>query len=292
MSAWIVATLKATTVSHWMIQLSWLWPLCETLHFVGLTLSSASWGCSISGLLGFVRRLPVAAVHSLIPWGILGFAINLVTGVLFFVGAPDQYIDNVAWWFKIAFLAIAGANVLYFETTQARRAMTIGAGEDTPHRLKVIAAVSIVFPGSWCSTGAGCFPSSAPRSRGAHVLEVADTTSTGKAYNAGLYGLQTQRLQHAQTLAPHHFGLTGRVAPGLQPRWAAHVHTPAPPPHRLGPLHDRLADGVCRPGVAARAGTGTGASAAPEPGPLNHRLAPCRSRSHSRSPRCPRTTRS
>ncbi len=63
-----------------------------------------------------------------------------------FVGAPDQYIANVAWWAKIGFLAIAGLNVLYFETTQATRALAIGAGEDTPRRLKVIAAVSIV---SW-----------------------------------------------------------------------------------------------------------------------------------------------
>ena len=23
------------------------------------------------------------------------------------MGAPDQYIDNVAWWYKLAFLAIA-----------------------------------------------------------------------------------------------------------------------------------------------------------------------------------------
>ena len=45
--------------------------------------------------------------------------INLVTGVLFFVGAPDQYITNVAWWYKMGFLAVAGLNALYFETTQA-----------------------------------------------------------------------------------------------------------------------------------------------------------------------------
>jgi len=146
MSAWIVATLKATAVSHWMIQSPWLWPLCETLHFVGLALLVGVVGLLDLRLLGFVRRLPVAAVHSLIPWGILGFVINLVTGVLFFVGAPDQYIDNVVWWAKLAFLAIAGLNVLYFETTQATRALAIGAGEDTPRRLKVIAAVSIV---SW-----------------------------------------------------------------------------------------------------------------------------------------------
>jgi hypothetical protein len=146
MSHWIVTTLKATTVSHWMIQLTWMWPLCETLHFIGLALLIGVVGLLDLRLLGFVRRLPVKAVHSLIPWGIAGFLINMVTGVLFFVGAPEQYITNVAWWYKIGFLVVAGLNVLYFETTQTGRAMAIGAGEDTPRTLKVIGAVSIV---SW-----------------------------------------------------------------------------------------------------------------------------------------------
>ena len=97
-------------------------------------------------LMGRMRQASFAAVHSLIPWGILGFVINLITGVLFFIGAPDQYIDNVAWWYKLAFLAIAGLNVVYFETTQAKRALEIGAGDDTPRAFKVIGAVSVV---SW-----------------------------------------------------------------------------------------------------------------------------------------------
>jgi hypothetical protein len=146
MSAWIVATLKATTLSHWMIQLSWLWPLCEMLHFVGLALLLGAVGLLDLRLLGFMRRLPVAAVHSLLRWGILGFLITLVTGALFFVGAPDQYISNVAWWYKVAFLVVAGVNALYFETTQAARAMAIGAGEDTSPRLKLIGGVSLL---SW-----------------------------------------------------------------------------------------------------------------------------------------------
>jgi hypothetical protein len=146
MSAWIVTTLKATTLSHWMIQSPWLWPLCETLHFVGLALLVGVVGMLDLRLLGRLRHLSYAAVHSLIPFGILGFVINLVTGVMFFVGAPDQYIANPAWWYKLAFLGIAGLNVLYFETTQARRALAIGSGDDTPRSFKVIGAVSVV---SW-----------------------------------------------------------------------------------------------------------------------------------------------
>jgi hypothetical protein len=146
MSEWIVITLKATTLSQWMIQLPWLWPLCETLHFVGLTLLVGIVGLLDLRLLGFVRRLSLQAVQRLIPWAIAGFAINLMTGILFFVGAPDQYIDNVAWWYKVLFLAIAGANMLFFETTQRGRALQITAGDDTPATFKAIGAISLV---SW-----------------------------------------------------------------------------------------------------------------------------------------------
>ncbi len=146
MSEWIVTTLKATSVSQLMIQLSWLWPLCETLHFVGLTLLVGIVGLLDLRLLGFLRRLPLSAVQRLIPWAIAGFVINLVTGLLFFVGAPDQYIDNVAWWFKVLFLAVAGANMLFFEMTQRARALRVGVGDDTPATFKAIGAVSLL---SW-----------------------------------------------------------------------------------------------------------------------------------------------
>ena len=146
MSQWIVTTLKATSLSHFMLTSEWAWPLCETLHFIGLALLIGTVGMLDLRLLGKMRHLSFAAVHSLIPWGIAGFVINLVTGVLFFVGAPDQYLANVAWWYKLGFLAIAGLNVLYFETTQAQRALEIGSGADTPRAFKVIGAVSVV---SW-----------------------------------------------------------------------------------------------------------------------------------------------
>jgi hypothetical protein len=146
MSQWIVTTLKATSLSHFMVTSEWAWPLCETLHFIGLALLIGTVGLLDLRLLGRMRHMSFSAVHSLIPWGIAGFVINLVTGVLFFVGAPDQYLANVAWWYKLGFLAIAGINVLYFETTQAKRALAIRSGDDTPRAFKVIGAVSIV---SW-----------------------------------------------------------------------------------------------------------------------------------------------
>ena len=143
MTHWIVVTLKATALSHFVIQSKWMWPLCETLHFVGLALLIGVVGLLDLRLLGHFRHLPLRAVHSLIPWGILGFVINLVTGALFFIGAPDQYLGNVAFYFKLVFLAVAGCNVLVFELTQSSMIDAIGAGVDSPRAFRLIGAVSI-----------------------------------------------------------------------------------------------------------------------------------------------------
>jgi hypothetical protein len=143
MTHWIVTTLKATAVSHFVIQSKWMWPLCETLHFVGLALLVGVVGLLDLRLLGHFRHLSLRAVHALIPWGILGFAINLITGSLFFIGAPEQYLGNVAFYYKLGFLAIAGVNVLVFELTQSWKMATIDAGVDSPRAFKLIGAVSI-----------------------------------------------------------------------------------------------------------------------------------------------------
>lgn len=139
----LAASLKATPLSHAILFHKWVWPTCESLHFVGLALLVGVAGFLDLRLLGAFRQIPVYAIHRLIKWAMVGFAINLITGVIFFIGAPEQYVDNVAWWFKLIFLAIAGANALYFETTQGRRVMAMGANEDVPVNFRIVGAVSL-----------------------------------------------------------------------------------------------------------------------------------------------------
>ena len=96
-------------------------------------------------MLGFVRRVSLASVMDLRPWAALGLAINLVTGLMFFVGAPDQYIHNPAWWTKVAFILIAGLNILAFELSPHAKALVqaVGAGDNTPLRLKFAGGISL-----------------------------------------------------------------------------------------------------------------------------------------------------
>jgi len=72
--------------------------------------------------------------------------INLVTGVIFFVATPEQYIRNVSWWAKVFFLLVATTNIVFFETRYGRTLLTMPAGITTPAAFKVAGVVSIV---SW-----------------------------------------------------------------------------------------------------------------------------------------------
>jgi hypothetical protein len=142
----LALALRATGLSEAIRYYPWLWPVCETLHFIGLALLVGIVGLLDIRLLGAMKRVPIAAFRDLLPYGILGFGINLITGVIFIVGAPDQYVNNIAFYYKLLFLVVAGANALYFETTQGKRLLAMPAGEATPRAFKIAGAVSLA---SW-----------------------------------------------------------------------------------------------------------------------------------------------
>ena len=146
MSDQIVVWLKATALSKMVIGYTWVWPLCETLHFVGLALLLGAAGFFDLRLMGLLRRVSVAAAMQMRVWAAVGVLINLVTGTLFFVGAPDQYITNPSWWAKVACLLVATINVAVFETRYGKELLTLAPDADTPAAYKLAGAVSLM---SW-----------------------------------------------------------------------------------------------------------------------------------------------
>ena len=67
---------QATPLSLWINQSTWIWPLCETLHFIGLSLLLGITGFFDLRLMGFFKRVPVAAARDLMPLALAGFAMN------------------------------------------------------------------------------------------------------------------------------------------------------------------------------------------------------------------------
>jgi len=121
----------------------WVWATLQTLHFVGMTLMFGVAALVDLRMLGMMKSLSFAALHRLIPWAILGFGIDLLTGMSYFVGAPWQYATSVVFVVKIAFVVLASLNVLYF--TVFDQAWAVGPGDDAPVAAKAVAVTSFLL---------------------------------------------------------------------------------------------------------------------------------------------------
>src|SRR5215471_12398623 len=81
----------ATIVAGFVVDHPWVWPGSETFHFIGLSLLFGVVLMVNLRMLGMIRSVPFAAMHRLLPWGMLGLVINTITGMLFFIAKPEQY---------------------------------------------------------------------------------------------------------------------------------------------------------------------------------------------------------
>jgi hypothetical protein len=122
----------------------WLEQTCKILHFIGLVLLFGCVAVFDLRALGFARELPVAPLQRLMPYAVLGFLINLATGIVFFAGNPDQYLSNQAFGFKMLFVLLAGLNGGVFYAAGLHRAVAdVGPNQDVPIPVKLAAAASL-----------------------------------------------------------------------------------------------------------------------------------------------------
>ena len=140
---WLVKTLLSVKLVSDFMHSAWGWPICESIHFIGLSMLVGVIGAFDMRLLGLAKGISIGALHRLVPWGVLGFLINVTTGSMFLITEPDQYIYNPAFQFKLLFLAIAGLNILVFYALVFRGWKRTGPGADAPKGAKVVAAVSL-----------------------------------------------------------------------------------------------------------------------------------------------------
>ena len=122
----------------------WWWAFMMDLHFVGLVLLIGTVGILDLRMLGFAKQFPISPLHHLMPWAMVGFGINLLTGVLAFMGMDQYYTYDWAFWFKMLAIMLLGLNVAAFYLTGAFESVErLGPGEDAPPLAKFLAASSL-----------------------------------------------------------------------------------------------------------------------------------------------------
>jgi uncharacterized membrane protein len=133
-------------VTDLMLVSKWWWAFIMDLHFIGLALLIGTVGILDLRILGFAKQLPVAPLHRLTPWAMGAFGINALTGILAFIGMPNYYTFDVAFWLKMLALLILGLNVTAFYMTDAFHGVEhLGPGEDAPLLAKCFAATSLAL---------------------------------------------------------------------------------------------------------------------------------------------------
>jgi uncharacterized membrane protein len=119
-----------------------VWVACEALHFLGLSLLIGVLLLVHLKTLGPLKQVPYRFVDRLLPWAVLGFGLNILTGMMFFVATPGQYIENTAFYWKLVFVLLAGANTLYFFFD---RGWAAAPGTEAPALTKLVAASALVL---------------------------------------------------------------------------------------------------------------------------------------------------
>ena len=121
----------------------WLFPLGEILHFFGLCLLVGAMLVIDLRLLGFARRIPIAATLQLVPVAAIGFALNILSGILFLSAYPQNYYPSTAFRIKMAVILLGGLNALFFSRVEYPRISQLPPDAVMDMRTKTIAALSL-----------------------------------------------------------------------------------------------------------------------------------------------------
>jgi hypothetical protein len=137
--------LKYSTLGELMRSVGWLFPACQALHFIGMSLLFGAIGLVDLRILGFFKPIPIPAVLKLIPIAVAGFALNAITGAAFIMSNPYQYWPNPMFKLKMATIIWAGLNALYFTFAEHRKLAHVGPDFEPDFQSRVLAGTSIVF---------------------------------------------------------------------------------------------------------------------------------------------------
>jgi len=143
-----IAWMAGTWVAHIMRDVRFAWAWCETFHFIGLCMLCGTIIVMDARLLGFFRKsISLHAVHALTPYAIIGFLLNLTTGLAFIARDADNYFPNPDFQFKILFILLAGLNFLVFWFVFRKQIEKLPDDADVGIGAKLVGLSSITL---WC----------------------------------------------------------------------------------------------------------------------------------------------
>ena len=126
---------------------TWMFPTIETFHVITLVTvigTIALVDLRLVGVKGRALRVSQLAKDTL-PWTWGAFALAAMTGLLMFVSKASSYMLNPWFLWKMALLALAGLNMMYFHLTTWRTVDHWEVDPSFPAAAKLAGWLSLVF---------------------------------------------------------------------------------------------------------------------------------------------------
>jgi hypothetical protein len=138
---WLESSEFAAAMRQWL----WLYPIVEIVHITGIALLVGSIAMFDLRVLGLSRTLPLDRLaRHLLPWSVAGFVIIALSGSMMFSAHATEFWSNPAFAVKMALIALAGLNVLWFHRGALRDVTRSTAPGPAPAAAKVSAGLSLL----------------------------------------------------------------------------------------------------------------------------------------------------
>jgi hypothetical protein len=120
-------------------------PTMETFHFFGMCLLFGSLLVMDLRLIGWEKASSIAHTDKVAIIALVGFGMNIVTGVIFCFYDPFRYFFSISFQIKMILIVLAVLNLLFYKLKLGSLVAEIGPGEDTPTIAKVSGAASLIL---------------------------------------------------------------------------------------------------------------------------------------------------
>src|SRR5688500_3615854 len=140
-------SIEYSTLGTTIAESTWMFPTIETIHVIALVTvigTIALVDLRLVGVKGHALRVSQLARDTL-PWTWGAFALAAVTGLLLFVSKASRCLGHPWFLAKLALLALAGLNLMYFHLAPGRAVGHWELGPTFPAAAKVAGWLSLVF---------------------------------------------------------------------------------------------------------------------------------------------------
>ncbi len=126
---------------------TWMFPTLETLHVISFVVVLGTIFVMDLRMLGWTSNkfAVTATAKDTLPWTWGAFVCAAITGLLLFSSKATSYVINPFFLWKLALIALAGLNMMYFHFMTWRTVEHWDKDATMPGAAKVNAALSLIF---------------------------------------------------------------------------------------------------------------------------------------------------